>query len=37
LAETCTTSPFYASFNACALNLMMGPLGTCNGSLVFMG
>lgn len=36
LAETCTTSLLNAYSNAFALNLVMGPLGTCNGSLVFM-
>jgi len=33
LDETCTTIPF----NAFTLELMMGPFGTCNGSLVFVG
>jgi hypothetical protein len=33
LDETCTTIPF----NAFTLDPMMGPFGTCNGSLVFVG
>jgi hypothetical protein len=37
LAETCTISPFNAYFNAFALDLVMGPLKTCKGSLVFAG
>jgi len=37
LTETCTTSSINASFNAFTLDLMMGPFGMCNGSLVFVG
>jgi len=37
LTETCTTSPFNASFNAFSLDVVMGSFGICNGSLVFVG
>jgi len=37
LVATCTTNPFNASFNALTLDLVIGPFGMCNGSLVFVG
>ena len=36
LVETCTTSLFNVFFNAFALDLVIDPFGTCNGSLVFV-
>jgi len=38
LVETFKTNAFNASFNAFVLDQVIGPFGTCNGSLlVFLG
>jgi hypothetical protein len=38
LVETFKTNAFNASFNAFVLDRVIGPFGTCNGSLlVFLG